>query len=68
MCVSITYSFELCFVRACVAAIVSNVNDRFQQEGYKMVMDLENLLLKCALGQDYMEEFETVTKFYGYVS
>lgn len=45
--------------------IISKVNSRFQQKGYKMVMNLENLLLKCALGQDYLEEFESVTNFYG---
>ena len=46
-------------------AIISNIKERFDQDGYKMVMNLENLLLKCAKGQDYSEEFENVTNFYG---
>ena len=30
-----------------------------------MVMNLENLLLKSAMNQDYSEELKNVTEFYG---
>ena len=35
--------------------IISNIKNRFQQEGYEMVMNLENLLLKSANNQIYLE-------------
>ena len=30
----------------------------------QMVMTLENLLVKCANGEEYSKEFEIVTNFY----
>lgn len=45
--------------------IISNIKQRFEQTGYKMVMKLENLLLKCAMDEDYQEELRAVTNFYG---
>ena len=45
-------------------SIISSVKNRFNQQGYETVMNLQNLLLKCAMEQDYLEEFEKVTDFY----
>ena len=47
-----------------LVAISSNIKERFQQKGYEMVMNLENLLLKCASGKDYSKELEIITNFY----
>ena len=48
-----------------LGSIISYIKKRFQQKGYKTVMNLENLLLKSANGEDYSEELENVTNFYG---
>lgn len=43
----------------------TNIEQRFDQKGFQIAMDLENLLFKSALGQDCKEEFRSVKKFYG---
>ena len=44
--------------------IISNLKSRFQHQGYNIVKNLENLLLKSATGQNYQEELQEVTDFY----
>ena len=43
--------------------IISNINKRFEK-GYDTVINLENLLLKCAMNESYDEELKTVIDFY----
>ena len=45
--------------------VVSAVKERFEQPGYLMYKNLQEILLKCAHGQDYKSELQTVTEFYG---
>ena len=45
--------------------IVNAIKDRFEQPGYVMYKNLKEILLKCVHGQDYSDELQTVTDFYG---
>ena len=38
---------------------------RFEQPGYLMYKNLQEILLKCVHGQDYSDKLQTVTDFYG---
>ena len=44
--------------------IVNCITSRFQQEGYKIYSNLENLLLKSARKVDFQEELDFVCSFY----
>lgn len=44
--------------------IVTKITDRFDQPGYKVYSNVQNLILKAAQGKDYKVEFDHVTKFY----
>ncbi len=45
--------------------MIMTITDRFDQKDYKIYMQCEELLLKAAKGDDYEQEFEQVTTFYG---
>ena len=45
--------------------VVNAIRDRFEQPGYLMYKNLQETLLKCAHGQDYNDELQAVTDFYG---
>ena len=45
---------------------VSTIKDRFNQQGYIMHCNLENLLTKAANQNDFSTELQKVTYFYGY--
>ena len=45
--------------------LVKFLEERFAQEGFETYKQLENLILKAARGQDYSQELEFVTDFYG---
>ena len=45
--------------------LTSAISDRFDQAGYQTHRKTEDLLLKAAHGQDFSDEFEFVTDFYG---
>ena len=45
--------------------VVNAVKERFEQPGYLMYKNLQEILLKCVHGQDYKSELQTVTEFYG---
>ena len=59
------YDFYKFYYYEALETIISNIRERFEQKGYKMVMTLENLLLKSAMWRDYQEELAEVTDFYG---
>lgn len=44
--------------------VISAVNDRFDQPGYRIYVQLETLLLKAVKKEEFEECFNTVTKFY----
>ena len=43
---------------------VSTITDRFNQTGYCMYRNVEDILIKALLGEDFSNDFESVTKFY----
>jgi len=45
--------------------IVNCIRNRFDQPGYKVYCNLQELLLKASAKADYEEEHDFVTKFYG---
>ena len=45
--------------------VVNCIKDRFQQPGYEVYRNLEQLLLKAAENLDVKTEFDFVTSFYG---
>lgn len=45
--------------------IVSCISTRFDQQGFKVYCNVQNLLLKAAQGVEYSLELDYVTKFYG---
>ena len=45
--------------------IICRIKDRFDQEDYKIYINLEQLLVKAAKSQPYEEEFKIITDFYG---
>ena len=45
--------------------VINAIQDRFDQPGYKMCKNLQEILLKAANGHDYSTEIQTVTDFYG---
>ena len=45
--------------------IVGTIPDRFDQDGYKTHLDLENLLLKAIRNESSEQKFDFVTNFYG---
>ena len=53
------------FYHKALETIISNIKQRFEQTGYKMVVQFKNLLLKCAMNENYEEEFKLATDFYG---
>ena len=44
--------------------VVQGITDRFQQPGYQIYRNLEDLLLKVCRAQDYEAELDTVCNFY----
>ncbi len=44
---------------------VNCIQDRFQQAGYIVYKNLEQLLLKASINSDFSAEFTFVTSFYG---
>ena len=44
--------------------LIKSITDRFQGPGFESYRNLEDLLLKCANGEPYQDEFDHVTKFY----
>ena len=49
----------------CVDLIIQCINDRFDQEDFRMYASCEQLLLKSLRKEDYSAELTTVTEFYG---
>ena len=47
-----------------IDTMISNLDTRFNSEGHKRVMSLENLLFKSAKGEDYQKEFKEVIEKY----
>ena len=45
--------------------IVNCIRNHFDQPGYKVYCNLQELLLKASTKSDYEEEYAFVTKFYG---
>lgn len=45
--------------------MISSIQERFDQPGYVVYSNLEELLLKAANGKDYSSELDYVTEFYG---
>ena len=45
--------------------ITGCIKNRFDQPGYRVYFELQNLLLKAAYGKPYSSELESVVKFYG---
>ena len=45
--------------------ITNCIESRFEQPGYKVYSQLEELLIKSAKGSDYQSEYEFVLRFYG---
>lgn len=45
--------------------ITSCIDSRFEQPGYKVYSQLEELLIKSAKGYEYQSEYEFITGFYG---
>ena len=45
--------------------IINCITDRFEQVDYRMYANCEQLLLKAANNEDYSDEIENVTSFYG---
>ena len=45
--------------------VTNGIKERFSQKGYETYKNLETLLLKAATGEDYEEEFQFITEFYG---
>ena len=60
---SVKEKYKALYLEA-LKTIISNVNQRFDK-GYEIVMNLENLLLKSAKGENYENELKTITDFYG---
>ena len=44
--------------------VITDINERFDQHGYKMYENLENLLLKAVKQESYDEYLTAVTEFY----
>ena len=47
-----------------IYTIVGTIRDRFDQDGYKTYLNLENLLLKTIRNESFWQEFDSVTNFY----
>lgn len=45
--------------------ITQAISDRFEQEDFQIYSNTEQLLLKCAKGEDYESELASVVEFYG---
>jgi len=43
---------------------ISAIKDRFDQPGYKMYKNLQEVLLNASRGKEYSNELQTVTGFY----
>ena len=48
----------------CLDTIVSCIRDRFDQPGYAVLKNLEDLLLKAVRNEDYSSELDFVLNFY----
>ena len=48
----------------CLDTIVNCIRDRFNQPGYRVLKNLENLLLKAVRNEDYTSELDFVLDFY----
>ena len=48
----------------CLDTVVSCIRDRFNQPGYKVLKNLEDLLLKAARNEEYSSELHFVFDFY----
>ena len=44
---------------------ISSITSRFDQAGYHMYQKVKDLLIKSVLGEDFSNELESVTEFYG---
>ena len=44
--------------------MITGINERFDQPGYKMYENLENLLLKAVKQESYEEYLTDITEFY----
>ena len=49
----------------CFDFIINAIKDRFDQPGYKILQQLENLLLKAASGEEYKDVLAFVIDHYG---
>ena len=45
--------------------IINCTKSRFDQPGYRVYRQLQDLLMKAASREDYQSEYEFVSKFYG---
>ena len=48
----------------CLDLIINHIQDRFDQPGYSVLKNLENLLLKAAMNESYATELELVLSMY----
>ena len=46
--------------------IISAIRDRFDQEDYRIYVQLENLLLKAAIGGNFIKEYDAIMETYAY--
>ena len=46
--------------------IISAIRDRFDQEDYRIYVQLENLLLKAAKGGNFIKEYDAAMETYAY--
>ena len=47
-----------------IGLIIESITDRFNQPGYGLYSNLEQLLLKAVRHEDYEEEFKSVAELY----
>ena len=44
--------------------ITTGIRSRFDQPGYQMYANIENVLIKCCTGNSFDEEFKKITEYY----
>ena len=56
--------YSYCYYEA-LDLVISSIQERFNQPGYVVYRNLEELLLKAVNAKDYSSELDYVTQFYG---
>ena len=54
----------MCIAFAQQGCVISDIKNRFDQPGFKLYSHMQNLLLKAANGQKYLEEYNIIWKIY----